>query len=137
MAIGSVRGDTPGDIINALVSTVLIYWLAHVYTATLSGRRPGSGPPLRHRAWAAARHEAPILLGGLPPLAVAGLLWAAGESPVVMAAAALVTAIVVLAVEGALAARQAGVTGWRLPLEAFGAALFGALIGLLMAVLHT
>lgn len=136
VAIGSVQGDTPGDIVNALVSTVLIYWLAHVYTATLSGRRPESGQPLPHRAWASARHEAPILLGGLPSLLVTVALWAAGLSVVALAAVALAIAIGMLAVEGFLAARQAGISGWRLPLEILGAALFGGLIGGLMVILH-
>lgn len=136
VAIGSVQGDTPGDIVNALVSTVSIYWLAHVYTATLSGRRPGSGQPLPHRAWASARHEAPILLGGLPSLVMTVCLWAAGVSVVPLAIAALATAIAVLAVEGFLAARQAGVSGWRLPMEVLSAALFGGMIGGLMVILH-
>ena len=100
-------------------------------------RRPGEGPPLRRRLWAAARHEAPILLGGVPLLLLVLILWIAGVSVNGMAAAALGTAIIVLAMEGFLAARQAGVTGWRIPVEALSAAVFGALIALLMAALHT
>jgi hypothetical protein len=137
VAIGSTHGNTPGDLEDAMLSTVLIYWLAHVYTATLSGRRPGEGPPLWRRAWAGARHEAPILLGGVPLAVLVLALWLAGVNVNGIAIAALGTAIGLLAVEGGLAARQAGVTGWRLAAEAAGAAVFGALIGLLMAALHS
>jgi hypothetical protein len=137
VAVGSGHGDTPGDIVDAMAATVTIYWLAHVYTAALSGRRPGASPRLRGRAWAAARHEAPILVGGVPLLVVVVALWVAGLSVAVMAAAALGTAIGVLALEGLLAGRQAGVRGWRLPVESLAAALFGAMIAVLMTSLHT
>ncbi|MGE5131573.1 MAG: hypothetical protein ACM32E_01550 [Gemmatimonadota bacterium] len=137
VAIGSSHGNTPGDLEDAMLSTVIIYWLAHVYTATVSGRRPGEGPPLWQRAWKAAKHEASILLGGVPLLVLVLVLWLSGVSVTGIALAALGVAMGVLAVEGVLAARQAGVSGWRVPAEALGAAVFGALVGLLMAGLHT
>jgi hypothetical protein len=137
LTVGSGHGDTGGDIADAMVSTVIIYWLAHVYTATLSGRRAGSGVRLRRRVWAAARHEAPILAGGLPAVAVFVADTLAGVSIQVSVIAALGTAIAVLGVEGYLAGRQAGVRGWRLPVEVATAAIFGAMIALLLVALHT
>jgi hypothetical protein len=137
LTVSSGHGDTGGDIADAMVSTVIIYWLAHVYTATLSGRRAGSAIRLRRRVWAAAKHESPILAGGLPAVAVFAADTIAGVSITASVVAALGTAIVVLGAEGFLAGRQAGVRGWRLPVEVATAAVFGAMIALLLVALHT
>lgn len=41
LAVGAGRGDTAGGMIETMLSTLIIYWMAHVYTATVRGRRPG------------------------------------------------------------------------------------------------
>lgn len=136
LAVGSGRGDTAGDIIDAMASTLVIYWLAHIYTAMVSGRRPGSAAPLRRDFRGSARHESPILLGGLPPLVVFAVLILAGAGIPVAVLSALGSAIGMFALDGFLAARQAGVKGWRLAMEASAAAFFGVLVALLMVSLH-
>jgi len=63
-------------------------------------------------------------------LALAGVtLW-----PTVLSV--LVTAIVMLIAEGALAALHAGVRGWRLAAEAASAAILGAILAALLVALH-
>src|SRR5690348_12072266 len=66
LSVGADRGDSAADLIDAMIATVVIYWLAHVYTATVSGRDPDHPVRLRHRLASAARREATILAGGLP-----------------------------------------------------------------------
>ncbi|HEY6279562.1 MAG TPA: hypothetical protein VIX86_24900 [Streptosporangiaceae bacterium] len=136
LAVASGRGDSVRDIVDAMASTVVIYWLAHVYTATISAHQAGPRIRLWRRIHAAAWHEAPILLGGLPPFAVFVGLELAGVGLRADAVAALGTSIATLAVDGFLAGRQAGVRGWRLGTEAGLAAVFGGLIALLMVSLH-
>lgn len=136
LTVGSVKGDTAGDITGAMAATVIIYWLAHVYTATLSGRRPDEPRPFGHRLWSAARHESTILGGGLPEFAVFVVLWLVGVSLSMDVLTALGIVFVLLAVEGYLTARQAGAGGWRVAAEVGGAVMFGVLIALLMAALH-
>lgn len=136
LAVGSGRGDTAGDVIDAMASTLVIYWLAHVYAAMVSGRRAGSATPLRRRIRSSARHESPILVGGLPPLVIFITLTLAGVSIAVDAVAALGAAIGMFALDGFLAGRQAGVKGWRLEVEAGAAAVFGLMIAVLMVSLH-
>jgi hypothetical protein len=136
LAVGSGRGDTAVDVIDAMASTLVIYWLAHVYAAMVSGRRAGSATPLRRRIRSSARHESPILVGGLPPLVIFLTLTLAGVSIAVDAVAALGAAIGMFALDGFLAGRQAGVKGWRLEVEAGAAAVFGLMIAVLMVSLH-
>jgi hypothetical protein len=136
LAVGSGRGDTAVDVIDAMASTLVIYWLAHVYAAMVSGRRAGSATPLRRRIRSWARHESPILVGGLPPLVIFIALTLAGVSIAADAVAALGAAIGMFALDGFLAGRQAGVKGWRLEVEAGAAAVFGLMIAALMVSLH-
>lgn len=136
LAVGSGRGDTAGDLVDAMASTLVIYWLAHVYTAMVSGRQAGSATALRRRFRGSARHESPILAGGLPPLVVFTALTLAGVSIAVDILSALGAAIGMFALDGFLAGRQAGVKGWRLEVEAGAAAVFGLMIAVLMVSLH-
>lgn len=136
LAAGAGRGDSSGDIVGAMASTLVIYWLAHVYTETVSRYGTGKGADLRHRLGDAARHEAAILLGGLPALAVAVIEYLTGVRPWLIVLSAVGTAIVVLAVEGFLAGTRAGVTGRRLGVETAGAAVFGVMIAGLLVFLH-
>lgn len=137
LTVGSVKGDTSGDIAGAMAATVIIYWLAHVYTATLSGRRREEPRPFWRRLWWAVRHESAILGGGLPEFTIFVVLWAVGVSIDMDVLTVLGIVFVVLALEGYLTARQAGAGGWRVAAEVAGAVLFGLLLALLMAALHT
>jgi hypothetical protein len=136
LAVGATRGDTAGGMFETMVSTVLIYWLAHVYVATVSGRRPGSTVPLHRLIAASARHEASILIGGLPAVLVVAILSISHVSLCATVVSDLVTVIVVLVLDGLLAGLHAGTRGWRLGVEAAIAAVFGGLIAALLYSLH-
>jgi hypothetical protein len=136
LAVGAARGDTAGAMFETMVSTVLIYWFAHIYTATVSGRRPGSGVPLHRLIATSARHESSILVGGLPAVIVVAILAILHVSLWAIVLSDLATVIVVLVLDGLLAGLHAGVRGWRLGVEAAVAAVFGGLIAVLLFSLH-
>ena len=136
LAVGATRGDTVGGMFETMVSTLLIYWLAHIYVATVNGRRPGSTTPLRRLIAASARREAPILIGGLPAVLVVVILAIAHASLWVIVVSDLAVVIVVLVLDGLLAGLAAGSRGWRLGVEAGSAAVFGGLIAALLFSLH-
>jgi hypothetical protein len=136
LAIGAIRGDTAGQMAETMVTTLLIYWLAHVYVATVNGRRPGSTVPLRRLIAASARHEASILLGGLPAVIVVVILSISRVALWATVLSDLGVVTVVLVLDGLLAGLHAGTRGWRLGVEAASAALFGGVIAVLLVTLH-
>ena len=136
LAVGASRGDTVGGMFETMVSTLLIYWFAHIYVATVNGRHPGGTIPLHRLIAASARQEAPILAGGLPAVLVVAILAIAHVSLWVTVLSDLITVIVVLVLDGLLAGLAAGTRGWRLGVEASIAAVFGGLIAALLFSLH-
>jgi len=136
LAVGATTGDTVGGMFETMVSTVLIYWFAHVYVATVSARRPGTTVPLRRLITTSARQEASILVGGLPAVLVVAILAIAHVTLWVTVLSDLVTVTVVLVLDGLLAGLHAGARGWRLGVEAAIAAVFGGLIAALLFSLH-
>jgi hypothetical protein len=136
LAVGATRGDTAGGMFETMVATLLIYWFAHIYTATVSARRPGNTVPLYRLVAASARHEAPILIGGLPAVAVVAILSLMDTSLWVTVLSDAGVVIVVLALDGLLAGLHAGTRGWRLGIEAGSAAVMGGLLAALLVSLH-
>ena len=113
LAAESVRRETYARNIEAVVITLLLYWLAHSY-ADLAAERLRSGAELTvGRLVRTMLDELPLLAGATIPLATLLICWAAGTRLSVAVIAALWTsaAIVVLieltaGVRGRLAARQ-------------------------------
>ena len=136
LAVGAGRGETAFGMDEAMVTTLFVYWLAHVYTKTVAERRPGSVTPLRRLLRHSAGEESPILLGGLPAVVLTTVLALAHAPlwPTVLAVLGLT--IVVLVLEGAMAGATAGVRGWRLAGEACGAAVMGGFLAALLVSLH-
>jgi hypothetical protein len=136
LAVGAGQGETAFGMDEAMVTTLIVYWLAHVYIKTVSERRPGSTTPLRRLLRHSARQEATILLGGLPAVALTTALAVAQVSLWATVLAVLVTAILALILEGALAGLKAEIRGWRLAVEASSAALMGVILAALLVSLH-
>lgn len=136
LAAESVRRETYARNIEAVVITLLIYWLAHAY-ADLAAERLRSGTRLTlGRLASTMLRELPLLAGATIPLATLLICWAAGTRLSVAVIAALWTsaAIVVMievsaGIRGRLAARQFFV-------EALVGAVLGALVIFLKVVLH-
>ena len=136
LAVGASRGDTAGGMFETMVSTLLIYWFAHIYTATVNARRPGGTIPLHRLIATSARQEVWILVGGLPAVLVVAILSLSHVSLWATVLSDAVTVVVVLVLDGLLAGLHAGTRGWRLGVEAGIAAVFGGLIAVLLFSLH-
>ncbi len=136
LAVGAGRGETAFGMDEAMVTTLIVYWLAHIYIKTVGERHPGSTTPLHRLLRRSARDEAPILLGGVPAVAMTTALAVAQVSLWTTVLAVLATAIVALVLEGALAGLKAGMRGWRVAVEAASAALMGVIIAALLVSLH-
>jgi hypothetical protein len=136
LAVGAGRGETAFGMDEAMVTTLIVYWLAHIYIKTVSERRPGSATPLHRLLRHSAYEEAPILLGGLPAILLTTVLALAHAPLWQTVLAVLGLTIMVLVLEGAMAGVHAGVRGWRLAAEAGGAAVMGAIFAGLLVSLH-
>src|SRR5215472_16887810 len=127
LAVGASRGETAADMTEAMATTPVVYWLAHIYIATVRERPPGSATPLHHLVWHAARNESAVVAAGL---AVAGVsLW-------LSVLLDLGTATVLLVLVGLAAGLRAGVRGWRLGGEVVTAAVLGGILAALLVSLH-
>jgi hypothetical protein len=101
LAVGAGRGETAADMTETMATTLVVYWLAHIYIATVRKRPPGSATtPLHHLAWHAARNESAILAGGMPVVVVAAGLAVAGVSLWLSVLLSLGVATVVLVLLG-------------------------------------
>src|SRR5215831_2470009 len=143
LAVGASRGETAADMTEAMATTLVVYWLAHIYVATVREyvatvreRPPGSATPLHHLVWHAARNESAILAGGMPMVVVAAGLAVAGVSLWPSVLLDLGTATVVLVLVGLVAGLRAGVRGWRLGGEVVTAAVLGGILAALLVSLH-
>jgi len=136
LAIGASRGATAADVTETMATTLVVYWLAHIYIATVRERPPGSATPLHKLIWDAAKNESAILAGGMPAVIVATALTVAGASLWPSVLFDLGTGIVVLVLVGLLAGLRAGMHGWGLSAEALSAAIMGGILAALLVSSH-
>lgn len=129
-----VEGRAWGRVVIAIAAVLVIYWLAHVYVESLAHRL--HQPSHRGRFRRAARHEAPILLGGIPAMIVVAAATLLGASVATATGIALWATVALLAGTGYVGAHRAGRTGWRLFADVIAAALFGVLAVVLKTLLH-
>ena len=123
-------GATESPIVGAVVVSLVVFWLAHVYAELMSRhvetRRSISLGDVRH----AARDELPILEAGLLPVFALIAVRAAGASVQAAVVAALACSIVELLVIGIVVARHSGFRGWQLLFYGVACGLLG--VGLLV-----
>ena len=136
LAVGAGRDETAADMTETMATTLVLYWLAHIYIATVRERPAGSATPLHKLIWDSAKNESAILAGGMPAVIVASALTVVGISLWVSVLFDLGTDIVVLVLVGLLAGLRAGVHGWRLSAEALSAAIMGGILAALLVSLH-
>jgi len=82
-----------GELVGLLVTTGVVFWLAHVY-ARLVGERVATGEPV---TWPeverVARHEWPLVEAAIAPCVAAAVITLLGGSDVAAAWGALITAV--------------------------------------------
>ncbi len=106
VSAGDLR--SPGALALLLIVSGLVFWLAHIYAATVAGK---------HGGWhldsilASLRHEWPVALASLPPAAAAAAAALLPRfTPADGAWLALAVAILEQQIWGYAAARNAGLT---------------------------
>ncbi len=135
IAAGSDHIETTGQLSAVILSTVAVYWVAHLHAETL-----GIALTHRHHPAAAARHalvEAlPIAGASVVPLGVLLMSRLVGADLVAAAWTALIATIGLLTVYSYVAGARGGLgTGGRLASAAAGAGV-GLLVVALKAGLH-
>lgn len=123
-------------VVAAVAAVLFTYWLAHVYVRALSDRLTTPASALAHHLRRAFRHEATVLLGGLPALVLFTVEVLLGLQVGVAGSIALWFSVVLLGTVGYLAAHGAGLRGGALALETCVAALFGVAAVALKGLLH-
>ena len=108
LAVGAGRDETAADMTETMATTLVVYWLAHIYIATVRERPAGSATPLHKLIWDSAKNESAILAGGMPAVIVASALTVAVISLWLSVLFDLGTDIVVLVLVGLLAGLRAG-----------------------------
>lgn len=136
LSVGASRGETAADLTETMATTLLVYWAAHIYIATMRERPPGSVTPVHHLVWHAAKSESAILAGGMPEVVVAAGLALVGVSLWLSVLLDLGVATVVMVLVGLLAGLRAGVRGWRLGGEVVVAAVMSGVLAALLVSLH-
>lgn len=119
-----------GHFLVTVISAAVVLWIAGIYTDVLAD---GSTTPFRVRLARAADAELAVLQSVVPvsvPL-ILGMLGVLSEDQAVYGS--LIVGVGALATWGALAARQRG----SRPVMVAGAALFSALIGMIIIILKT
>ncbi|HEY2763679.1 MAG TPA: hypothetical protein VGJ13_06655 [Pseudonocardiaceae bacterium] len=128
--------ETGPQVLVAVASVLIVYWLVHVYVEVLGDRLI---TPTRGRGsglWRALRHEGSILQGGAPAVLVVAIALLLGASVSTATMIAQWATVLLLGVVGHLAAHRAGRTGRQLFVDTLIAALFGVLTIVLKTQLH-
>lgn len=128
--------DSAARLIAPCLFVLVVYWLADVYVRVFADQFVHGRSPLLERFRAAARHEARVLLGGVPALATVALATVLGADLSVAANFALWLTVAELGAVGYLAARFVGEGRRTAFVESLAAALLGVLMVLAKSLLH-
>ncbi len=123
-------------LVGVILGPVVAMFLSHVFSTYLAQEvARGRAPSMRERM-AIVRTESRFLLIAVPPLALAGLLMLLGVELSVAIRWIVALGVVSLGLWGGVAARRAGLTGWRVVSAVMAGLLIGATILLLQVALQ-
>jgi len=134
----TLAGAHPAEyprILLVVLLTLVMYWLAHVYTRVIADRLADPSAALGTRIREALHHELSILVGSVPAV-VAYIVFVALGLTAYATWAALWVSVLLLGVVGFRIGRQAGGSFGRLVLETVGCAMLGVVMIGLKTVLH-
>lgn len=100
LAIAGDVVETVALVVLAVVFVLMVYWLAHLYASLLAEELQNTGVPLSRSIRATMRHEAAVLVGGVPAVVVLLLDSLFRPSVSVAVDVALVVIVVTLTVIG-------------------------------------
>lgn len=136
LAAESTRRETFPDTIEATVLILGLYWLAHTYATVVGDRLKTRETLSPGRLWRALLHEGAIVKGAAIPIAVLGVLWAAGVSLQTGVTAALWSSALALAAFETIATLRSRARGTQRLTQIVLGALLGAGVLLVRVVLH-
>jgi hypothetical protein len=130
VAAEGAAGAAETPIVGAVVVSLVVFWLAHVYATLMSRHVETRRSITMGDARVAAREMLPILEAGLIPVLALIVVRAAGASVQTAVVAALACSIVELLVIGLVLARHSGFRGWQLLFYGVACGLLG--VGLIL-----
>jgi hypothetical protein len=136
LAIASRHTESAERLGLEVLSTLVVYWLAHVYCQVLWERYTHG---IRLRASEIGRalvHEIGILKGGVAPIAVMFVARLAGAEFGAAVWIGLWTTVLLLFLTGIVAGLRSGARGTELGVDALIGGLFGLVLVLFKAGLH-
>jgi hypothetical protein len=131
-------GETDFDMIASVAVTVFVFWIAHVFAATVAhhGKRNGVEIPLGEALAHAVRHAAGLPISAILPISMLAL----GASGVLDEELAyllsLVVGVVILTGLGVLAFAERGARWYGCVLGGLATGLLGVAVIMLKVVLH-
>lgn len=131
-------GETDFDMIASVSVTVFVFWIAHVFAATVAthGRRNGVEIPVGEALARAVRHAAGLPVSAILPILVLSL-GASGVLPERLAyQLALVVSIALLAGLGTLAFAERGARWYASIAGGLATGLLGLAVIMLKVILH-
>jgi hypothetical protein len=127
----ATSGLTTAALAVAVVTTLMVYWLAEEYADLLGEQIEDGRLPSLHRIGHALAETWPMVTASFAPLAAAVVARLAGATALTAANIGLAVVIILLGVHSWAAARAAHLTGWRLA----GAAATAVGLGVVMVLL--
>jgi hypothetical protein len=137
-AVNTAGGHASFVALSALL-VLGVYWLAHVYIAAQADPADQTGSEISRvgeRLRAAAGHEASILKGGLPAVAVYAIALTSGMSTSDAATTAVLLSVLLLTAAGWITARRSGLHGRAALVDALAAGALGLVVIAAKTLLH-
>ena len=135
IAAGAGHTTSIGSLCAAILLTVTVYWVAHLYSAALAGAIAHREHPIR-AARTAALHSWPLAAASLLPLGVLVVSDALGAELKTAASAALVTTVALLATYGGIAGHRGGLGRRGVTVCVAGGAGLGLLLVVVKGLMH-
>ncbi|HTU85781.1 MAG TPA: hypothetical protein VMF57_09425 [Solirubrobacteraceae bacterium] len=132
LAVESAQHGTYLRTVGAVLIALLLYWLAHSYAASASGRLRDGDPLTLEGLVHTMAGELPILAGAALPLLALLLAWATGAQLAAAVTAAIWTSAGTILVIEVVAGMRAEQSGRKFAVQA----TIGALLGLLIIALR-
>lgn len=131
-------GEDDFDLMIGVASTVLVFWLAHVFAFTMAhhGRRGDTQLGIGEALGRALTHSTGLLLAAVVPLAVLGLGALGAIDEITAYLASLWVGVIVLFLLGVLAFVERGARWYSCLAGGVATALLGVAVILLKAVFH-
>ncbi|MFB2582544.1 hypothetical protein ACEXQD_14960 [Herbiconiux sp. P15] len=131
-------GDTDFDMIASVSITVFVFWIAHVFAATVAthGKRNGVEIPLGEALARAVRHAAGLPVSAILPIGMLALGASGLIDDDLAYVLALLTSVLILTGLGVLAFAERGAKWYSCVVGGLATGLLGLAVIMLKVVLH-